>query len=122
MQELLEELREEEEVDTTFRETPVAKKTNFRENYAESLFGDDGYEETKFALLARVEKETRCAPIADLAFYLNREAAALKLSEKLTKNYEEKSIKPSYLRAKIAFKDLYGHKKDPIVIRCRDGR
>ena len=123
MEEILAEYREESGIDTSFKETAKAVRAgSIRQNYSESLFGDDGYEETKYALLARIEKETRCHPIPDLEYYLNREAAAIKLSEKLTKQFEEKTIKPSFLRCKIAFKDLNGHKKDPIIIRCRDGR
>ena len=123
MEEILDEYREEGGVDTSFKETPKKIKSNsIRHNYSETLFGDDGYEETKYNLLKRIERETRCYPIPDLAFYLNRETAAKKLSDELAKKYEEKLIKPSFLRCKIAFKDLNKSNREPIIIRCRDGK
>ena len=117
--EILEEL-EEEGVDTTFRETSGFYRANsVQQNYTEELFGDDGYEKTKRALLKRVADETRSFPVIDVDYYMYREAASLARNEELAKKFKETVHKPSFLRCKIAYKDLSKDKKEPIMIRTR---
>lgn len=120
---LFDELEEEDDVDTTFRETSATyKKGSIEEDYYPALFGDDGFEQTKHDLLKRVEKETRCAPIHDVDFYMEKEALSIAKTEKLAKKFEALTYKPTYLRCKIAFKDLSHTKRDPFIIRTRNGK
>ena len=110
-------------IDVRFREPKMAAKDgSIRSSYYPTLFGDDGFESTKYDLLKRVERETRVMPIKDLDHYLTREAQAIKKTEELASRPVDPSYKPPYLRSKIAFKDMCSHKKDPILIRTRDGR
>ena len=110
-------------IDVRFREPKMAVKDgSIRSSYYPTLFGDDGFESTKYDLLKRVERETRVMPIKDIDHYLTREAQAIKKTEELASRPVDPSYKPPYLRSKIAFKDMCSHKKDPILIRTRDGR
>jgi hypothetical protein len=110
-------------IDVRFREPKMSVKAgSIRSSYYPTLFGDDGFESTKYDLLKRVERETRVMPIKDIDHYLTREAQAIKKTEELASRPVDPSYKPPFLRAKIAFKDMCAHKKDPILIRTRDGR
>ena len=117
------ETMEEDGVDVSFRETTGFYKVgSVRQDYTESLFGDDGYEETKMALLKRVEAETKAEPIRDVDYYLYRETAAALKNEELAKKHFDTKVKPSFLRCKIAFKDLSKGRKEPVLIRTRNGQ
>ena len=83
------------------------------------MFGDDGYEKTKRALLKRVADETRSFPIIDVDYYLYREAASLARNEELALKFKETEHKPKFLRCKIAYKDLSKDKREPVMIRTR---
>ena len=110
-------------VDVRFREPKTrVKYGSIKSNYFPTLFGDDGFELTKFNLLKRVERETRVRPIKDVDHYVNREALIATKSAELASKPVSPNYKPSYLRCKIAFKDMSGNNKDPVLIRTRDGR
>ena len=110
-------------IDIRYREPKAAAKAGtLKFSYFPTLFGDDGFESTKHNLLKRVERETRVLPIKDVDHYVNREAMTAAKSAELASKPVNPNYKPSYLRCKIAFKDMSGHKKDPILLRTRDGR
>ena len=98
------------------------KAGSIKSNYFPTLFVDDGFELTKFNLLKRVERETRVRPIKDVDHYIERESMIAAKSAELASKPVSPNYKPSYLRCKIAFKDMSGNNKDPIQIRTRDGR
>ena len=101
--EILEEL-EEEGVDTTFRETTGFYRANsVQQNYTEALFGDDGYEKTKRALLKRVADETRSFPVIDVDYYMYREAASLARNEELAKKFKETAAARGILHPNAPF-------------------
>jgi hypothetical protein len=102
-------------VDVRFRETAVSHGHNsLEENYFPELFGDDGFEEAKQALLRRVQAETKASVEVNTSSFLNR--APLKK--------REVPVDPNgrLSRWKIAFKDSSKEVKAPTVICTRDGR
>jgi hypothetical protein len=102
-------------VDTKFRETPVAHgRKSLEDNYFPDLFGDDGYEAAKRAVLKRVKAETKAAVEEDTSAFLSKGKSP---------DPSQKVADPNAKigRWKLAYRDL-STEKGATTICTRDGR
>mmetsp|Transcript_35122 Transcript_35122/g.33370 ORF Transcript_35122/g.33370 Transcript_35122/m.33370 type:complete len:396 (+) Transcript_35122:112-1299(+) len=117
-------------LDVRFRETPVeTTRTRFNRSYFPALFGDDGYEYAKHALLTRIQSETKAVLTCDLDYFVKREERTQLKNAELDARYSAPPlIPPAVSRWKFAFKDLSKGKAnrlakaEPIIIRTRHGK